>query len=67
MINVLINQLYEEDARIGHREFDLKLTQRVKMSMVSSCWIGPGMFTQTTSGWCTGDGFQLLGSVSVIS
>jgi MutS domain I len=28
-------QLYEEDARIGHREFDLKLTQRVKMSMVS--------------------------------
>lgn len=29
-------ELYEEDARIGHREFDLKLTQRVKMSMVSS-------------------------------
>ncbi|KAH7907952.1 muts domain V-domain-containing protein [Hygrophoropsis aurantiaca] len=27
-------QLYEEDARIGHTEFDLKLTQRVKMSMV---------------------------------
>ncbi|KAI9069848.1 DNA mismatch repair protein Msh6 [Trametes sanguinea] len=27
-------ELYEEDARIGHREFDLKLTQRVKMSMV---------------------------------
>ncbi|KAH9994684.1 hypothetical protein BJV77DRAFT_1059906 [Russula vinacea] len=27
-------QLYEEDAKIGHREFDLKLTQRVKMSMV---------------------------------
>ena len=27
-------QLYEEDAIIGHREFDLKLTQRVKMSMV---------------------------------
>ncbi|KAG8216932.1 muts domain I-domain-containing protein [Butyriboletus roseoflavus] len=27
-------QLYEEDARIGHREFDLKLTHRVKMSMV---------------------------------
>ncbi|KAG1898499.1 muts domain V-domain-containing protein [Suillus fuscotomentosus] len=26
--------LYEDDARIGHREFDLKLTQRVKMSMV---------------------------------
>jgi DNA mismatch repair protein MSH6 len=46
MINVLINQLYEEDARIGHREFDLKLTQRVKMSMVSSCSIGPGMFIQ---------------------
>ena len=28
-------ELYEEDARIGHQEFDLKLTQRVKMSMVS--------------------------------
>ncbi|TFY82733.1 hypothetical protein EWM64_g1284 [Hericium alpestre] len=27
-------ELYEEDARIGHREFDLKLTQRVKMCMV---------------------------------
>lgn len=27
-------QLYEEDAIVGHREFDLKLTQRVKMSMV---------------------------------
>lgn len=27
-------KLYEEDAIIGHREFDLKLTQRVKMSMV---------------------------------
>jgi DNA mismatch repair ATPase MutS len=27
-------QLYEEDAIIGHREFDLKLTHRVKMSMV---------------------------------
>ncbi|KAK0489289.1 muts domain V-domain-containing protein [Armillaria novae-zelandiae] len=26
--------LYEDDARIGHQEFDLKLTQRVKMSMV---------------------------------
>lgn len=26
--------MYEEDAIIGHREFDLKLTQRVKMSMV---------------------------------
>jgi len=28
-------QLYEDDARVGHQEFDLKLTQRVKMSMVS--------------------------------
>jgi len=28
------NQLYEDDARIGHQEFDLKLTSRVKMSMV---------------------------------
>ncbi|KAG1823365.1 muts domain V-domain-containing protein [Suillus subaureus] len=27
-------ELYEDDARIGHREFDLKLTHRVKMSMV---------------------------------
>jgi hypothetical protein len=27
-------QLYEEDAWIGHRDFDLKITQRVKMSMV---------------------------------
>ncbi|KAF6764079.1 DNA mismatch repair protein msh6 [Ephemerocybe angulata] len=26
--------LYEDDARIGHQEFDLKLTSRVKMSMV---------------------------------
>ena len=27
-------QLYEDDARIGHQDFDLKLTSRVKMSMV---------------------------------
>ncbi|KXN86517.1 DNA mismatch repair protein msh6 [Leucoagaricus sp. SymC.cos] len=27
-------ELYEDDARIGHQEFDLKLTSRVKMSMV---------------------------------
>ncbi|GAA5880264.1 hypothetical protein JCM1840_003414 [Sporobolomyces johnsonii] len=27
-------ELYEDDARIGHREFDLKLTDRVKMAMV---------------------------------
>ncbi|KAK1221756.1 DNA mismatch repair protein msh6 [Marasmius sp. AFHP31] len=27
-------ELYEDDARIGHREFDLKLTERVKMCMV---------------------------------
>ncbi|KAJ7184166.1 hypothetical protein C8R46DRAFT_1063114 [Mycena filopes] len=26
--------LYEDDARVGHQDFDLKLTQRVKMSMV---------------------------------
>jgi DNA mismatch repair protein MSH6 len=36
MINMVAIQLYEEDARTGHREFDLKLTQRVKMSMVGS-------------------------------
>lgn len=27
-------QLYENDAIVGHREFDLKLTERVKMCMV---------------------------------
>ncbi|CAA7264271.1 unnamed protein product [Cyclocybe aegerita] len=27
-------ELYEDDARIGHQEFDLKLTERVKMCMV---------------------------------
>jgi len=31
---MISNQLYEDDARIGHQEFDLKLTSRVKMSMV---------------------------------
>jgi len=28
-------ELYEDDAVIGHRDFDLKLTDRVKMKMVS--------------------------------
>jgi DNA mismatch repair protein MSH6 len=27
-------ELYEKDADIGHREFDLKLTDRVNMKMV---------------------------------
>ena len=27
-------ELYEDDARIGHQQFDLKLTDRVKMAMV---------------------------------
>ncbi|KAF9051391.1 muts domain V-domain-containing protein [Panaeolus papilionaceus] len=27
-------ELYEDDARIGHQQFDLKLTERVKMCMV---------------------------------
>ncbi|KAF8889581.1 DNA mismatch repair protein msh6 [Infundibulicybe gibba] len=27
-------ELYEDDARVGHQQFDLKLTHRVKMSMV---------------------------------
>jgi hypothetical protein len=27
-------ELYEKDAEIGHNEFDLKLTDRVKMKMV---------------------------------
>jgi hypothetical protein len=57
MINMAAIQLYEEDARIGHREFDLKLTQRVKMSMVGSFWRGLGRFAQSVSGGCTGDGF----------
>jgi hypothetical protein len=29
-----LSQLYEDDAKIGHQEFDLKLTNRVKMCMV---------------------------------
>ena len=29
-------ELYEDDALIGHTQFDLKLTDRVKMKMVSS-------------------------------
>ena len=29
-------ELYENDATIGHEEFDLKLTERVKMRMVGS-------------------------------
>ncbi|KAF4618937.1 hypothetical protein D9613_010131 [Agrocybe pediades] len=32
--SVLSKRLYEDDARIGHQEFDLKLTNRVKMCMV---------------------------------
>lgn len=28
-------ELYEDDARIGHEKFDLKLTDRVRMKMVS--------------------------------
>jgi hypothetical protein len=31
-------ELYENDAEIGHAEFDLKLTDRVKMKMVSK-WV----------------------------
>jgi hypothetical protein len=35
MVNLKLgHQLYEDDARIGHQEFDLKLTNRVKMCMV---------------------------------
>ena len=33
-VNTISTQLYEDDARIGNQVFDLKLTQRVKMSMV---------------------------------
>ncbi|PWN40848.1 DNA mismatch repair protein Msh6 [Ceraceosorus guamensis] len=36
-------ELYEEDALIGHREFDLKLTDRVKMKMVG---VPEGSFEQ---------------------
>jgi hypothetical protein len=39
-------ELYENDAMIGHQEFDLKLTDRVKMKMVSFRHPGP----QLTSG-----------------
>ena len=28
-------ELYEDDAELGHRDFDLKLTDRVSMKMVS--------------------------------
>lgn len=35
-------ELYEKDAEIGHNEFDLKLTDRVKMKMVSmGCEVSP--------------------------
>lgn len=45
-------QLYEEDARIGHREFDLKLTQRVKMSMVCRFQINfRVVFIRNSVGW----------------
>ena len=33
--NSQTQQLYEDDARIGHQQFDLKLTSRVKMCMVN--------------------------------
>jgi hypothetical protein len=58
--------LYEEDARVGHREFDLKLTQRVKMCMVRSQFnFGVLMgFDCLRIGWCTGDVVQFLGCVS---
>lgn len=54
-------ELYEEDARIGHREFDLKLTQRVKMSMV--CKADQHRLRSLTAGvgWSSRDVFQLLG------
>jgi DNA mismatch repair protein MSH6 len=41
-------ELYENDAMIGHQEFDLKLTDRVKMKMVSSA-----AFHKLTLGWCS--------------
>jgi len=34
-LQLKIQQLYEDDARIGHQQFDFKLTSRVKMCMVS--------------------------------
>ncbi len=55
-------ELYEEDARIGHSEFDLKLTQRVKMSMVSDAYLVDTQQSLTQpSGWSSGDVLQLLG------
>ncbi|WFD30444.1 DNA mismatch repair protein msh6 [Malassezia sp. CBS 17886] len=38
-------ELYEEDAMIGHRELDLKLTDRVKMKMVGVPEASLDMFT----------------------
>ena len=43
-------ELYEEDARIGHREFDLKLTERVKMCMVSVPFTPSSPINLTRSG-----------------
>lgn len=61
--------MYEDDARIGHQEFDLKLTQRVKMSMVSreKPWIvlrllmGTDHFYCRLPGWRSRDVIQFLG------
>ena len=54
-------ELYEEDARIGHQEFDLKLTQRVKMCMVSRIAMTSHSVYSHCTGWSSGDVVQLLG------
>lgn len=59
-------QLYEEDARIGHREFDLKLTHRVKMSMVRGFLVNSYVvFIRSAVGRRTRDILQFLGCVSL--
>lgn len=59
-------QLYEDDARIGHQEFDLKLTSRVKMSMVVFFTFLAAGTSQlmTPLGWCSRNVVQFLGCVS---
>lgn len=53
-------ELYEDDAMIGHQEFDLKLTDRVKMKMVSRT-ARLGIFVLNTSGGSSGAELRLVG------
>jgi DNA mismatch repair protein MSH6 len=45
-------ELYEDDAMIGHQEFDLKLTDRVKMKMVSYTYSHDRCIALTRTGRC---------------